>query len=58
LCDIELSDIGDIGQSQCHNPCESERKKPHVTLWLVNVTNVTNFMSPKCYHAWATKNIK
>jgi len=49
LCDIELGDIGDIDQSQCHNPCEGERKKPHVTLWLVNVTNVTNFMSPKCY---------
>jgi len=49
LCDIELGDIGDIGQSQSHNPCEGERKKPHVTLWLVNVTNVTNFMSPKCY---------
>ncbi len=49
MCDIELGDIGDIDQSQCHNPCEGERKKPHVTLWLVNVTNVTNFMSPKCY---------
>jgi len=26
LCDIELGDIGDIGQSQCHNPCEREKK--------------------------------
>jgi len=41
-----LSDIGDIDQSQCHNSCERERKKPLMTLWLANVTN---FMSPKCY---------
>jgi len=49
LGDIKLGDIGDIGQSQCHNPYEGERKKPHVTLWLGNVTNVTNSMSPKSY---------
>jgi len=24
LSDIELGDIGDIGQSQCHNVCEIE----------------------------------
>jgi len=32
LDDIELGDIGDIGQSQCHNSYEGERKKSHVTL--------------------------
>jgi len=31
LGDIELGDIDDINQSQCHNSCEGERKKPHVT---------------------------
>jgi len=35
-----LSDIGDIGQSQSHNPYEKERKKPHVILWSVNITRV------------------
>jgi len=27
LGDIELGDIGDIGQSQYHKPCGRERKK-------------------------------
>jgi len=38
LGDIEL---GDIGQSQCHNTCERERNTSIVTLWLTNITNVT-----------------
>jgi len=27
MCDIELGDIGDIGQSQCLNLCEERKKK-------------------------------
>jgi len=41
LGDIELSDIGDIDKSQCHNACERERNTSIVTLWFANVTNIT-----------------
>jgi len=50
-----LGDIGDISQSQCHNPCEGERKMSPVTLWLTNIANVINSMSPKCYPVKLTR---
>lgn len=48
MCDIELGDIDDIDQSQCHNACGRERN--------------TNIMIDQChltlYHPSATSSIQ